>query len=403
MTSIRKLVGRLDRKTSKGIMLVGMSVAKKFASSEPIQAIRRQARKVCMLQLQTRLFLSSSASTAESRTGAGSGTLHEKILCIGRAVVTAHKSSNHAGQGHQQVQVPGFLCTATSSFGSPSTCSTIRNRFSATSTVFRPQSRNFSYFPRKDWGYGRRKQVYARKRQSKNARNLQPRYMDKAKQREQVVNSEKGSYIYRFRQRQIRVSLKRLQDYGRLVTNRNLQDGIDFLESMGRPHAEPIIECLRNARENLTVFHGKDPARLVVQTFQCLRGRYVKSIKYKAMNKVGICRHPRNHILVGVREMSLEEFFQKVYVVGKVPTTLTWDMRLALFEGRCGPEMHRHWSPYLTSTSRWLHRKRLKYLDATKQLDFYKLRDEWIARYQGNWLRKTREARSARGLSEIKI
>eukprot|EP00392_Amoebophrya_sp_AT5.2_P003619 g3624.t1 len=56
------------------------------------------------------------------------------------------------------------------------------------------------------------------------------------------------------------------------------------------------------------------------------------------------------------------------------------DMRTALFEGRCGPEMHRQWSPYLSSTSRWLHRRRLKYLDATRQLDYYKLREQWIRR-----------------------
>eukprot|EP00392_Amoebophrya_sp_AT5.2_P003620 g3625.t1 len=193
------------------------------------------------------------------------------------------------------------------------------------------------YFPRFKWFAPYRRMYRQRKNQARNARNVQPRYRLADRQKESahqaIGGSAEASYVYRFRQRQVRVSLKKLIDYGRLLQNRNLQDAIDFLESLARSAAAPITECLRNAMKsdrytilvNLVVHHGKDPARLVLATFQSLRGRYVKSLMYKSYGKVGIARSPRNHILIGVREMSLEEFFQKCYVIGKVPTTLTMD------------------------------------------------------------------------------
>merc|ERR1712150_257968 len=118
--------------------------------------------------------------------------------------------------------------------------------------------------------------------------------------------------------------------------------------------------------------------------------------------KVGIVNSPRNRVRIGIREMSKEEFFQKTYIIGKVPSSVTMDMRLAIMDRRANARMEREWSPYLTSTSRWLHRKNLKWMDHTNQLDYYRLRDDWIQRYDNNLDRRVREARLARGLSPLK-
>ncbi|CAD7972510.1 unnamed protein product [Amoebophrya sp. A25] len=286
-------------------------------------------------------------------------------------VVTSHHHNKLLQLGGDHMVMSGFSC-------------------------FLEQRRGY-YFRRANWFPTRRRRVYAWRRQLKASRNLKPRYVDYERNQKQVENSTAADYLYIFRKREVRVSLKRLVwECGRPIMHRNLQDGIDFLESLARPYTDPVVECLRNARDNLVNIHKKDPARLVIQRFQSLRGRYVKSLRFHSKAKIGIVRSPRNHIKVGIREMTLEEFFQKAYVIGKVPTTLTTDMRLALYEGRVGPEMHRQWSPYITSTSRWLHRRRLKYLEMTKQLDLYRLREAWAERYEGNLRRKSVEARRAR-------
>jgi len=79
------------------------------------------------------------------------------------------------------------------------------------------------------------------------------------------------------------------------------------------------------------------------------------------------------------------------------------DMRLALHEHRVSQDMIKDWAPYLTAHSRFFHRKELKWLDSTRQFDYYEARREWIQRYQANLLRASSEAREARGLPPIAV
>ena len=63
---------------------------------------------------------------------------------------------------------------------------------------------------------------------------------------------------------------------------------------------------------------GADPARLVIQSWQALMGKFVKSLRFHGKSKVGVIKSPRNRVLTQIREMSKEEFFHKMYVIGKV-------------------------------------------------------------------------------------
>merc|ERR1719450_929601 len=105
--------------------------------------------------------------------------------------------------------------------------------------------------------------------------------------------------------------------------------------------------------------------------------------------------------MIRVRQMPIEEFFHRVFIYNKVPRSVAADMRLALQQGRVSPQMMKDWAPYLCAHSRFWHRKDLKWLDSTRQFDYYEARREWIRRYKANLLRGSAEAREARGLTPL--
>ena len=53
------------------------------------------------------------------------------------------------------------------------------------------------------------------------------------------------------------------------------------------------------------------------------------------------------------------------------------DMRLALAQNQVSSQMQKEWAPYLSATTRFRHRKELKWLDSTRQFDYYKAGSRW--------------------------
>ena len=81
----------------------------------------------------------------------------------------------------------------------------------------------------------------------------------------------------------------------------------------------------------------------------------------------------------------MEEYFHRMYILGKVPQCVSFDMRQALHEKRVGAETERKWSPYLTSDSRYRHRVNIRRLHAAGKFDYYAERKAWIKEYTANF------------------
>mmetsp|Transcript_16095 Transcript_16095/g.24457 ORF Transcript_16095/g.24457 Transcript_16095/m.24457 type:complete len:253 (+) Transcript_16095:3-761(+) len=230
-------------------------------------------------------------------------------------------------------------------------------------------------------------------------RHIWPRRSDP--EEKPIFYPKEEGVLLSFQEAPIRVGVKRMLDYAKLMKGRQLQDGIDWLESIARVNTEPILKLMKKALEDCQEIHKMDPARLFIIDAQPLRGKYVKELRKHARGNYGFMRRPRNKFRFTVREMPLEEYFHRLYIFNKVPRSLSADMRLALHQSRVSPQMQKEWAPYLCAHSRHRHRMELKWMDSTRQFDYYQAREEWIQRYKSNLMRASTEAREARGLAPL--
>lgn len=206
-----------------------------------------------------------------------------------------------------------------------------------------------------------------------------------------------------FRDKELRISMKKLLDYARIIKNKQIHDAVDWVESMARMKSEPILKLLRKAMKDCGEKRRMDLARVYVFDAQPQRGFFVKSLRKHSRGHYGIAKSPRNMFMIRVREIPLEEYFHRIYIYNKVPRGLASDMRLALQQNRVSSQMQKEWSPYLCASSRMFHRKELKWLDATRQFDYYEARQSWIQRYKGSLMSRDTEAREARGLPPLPL
>jgi len=258
------------------------------------------------------------------------------------------------------------------------------------------------YFPRKNWFPWRVRLIHQRQAALRKKRHIWPRYSDP---QEAPIFGEKdvdGGQLA-FREKEVRLGLKKLEEYAKLIQGRQLQDAIDWTEAIARMKSEPILKLLRKALTEVVERHRMDPARVYVLEASPQRGYFVKSLRMHSRGRYGVNKSPRNMFMIRVRELPLEEFFHRMYIYGRVPRSISSDMRLALHDSRVSAQMAKEWAPYLNAHSRFFHRKELKWLDSTRQFDYYQARREWIQRYQANLLRASTEAREARGLPPLPV
>jgi ribosomal protein L22 len=196
----------------------------------------------------------------------------------------------------------------------------------------------------------------------------------------------------------VMLSLKKLQRYSLLLRHRHLQDAIDWLEAIARPSSKPLRKLLLRAQSTLTESRSLDPARLFVEIAVGERGKYDRRVFLTRDGGTKIRRHAKNKFRVNIREMSLNEFFHRVYVEKRVPRCIALDMQLAIREGRADPKTAIGFLPFLTSETRRAHRRQLKLLHARKQWHYLTERKKWIEGYVGNLHRWENAHREARGL-----
>lgn len=254
------------------------------------------------------------------------------------------------------------------------------------------------YFPRKHWFPWRVRLVRQRQAAVRAKRHLWPRRPDP---KEEPIFGDKDQDVLAFTEKEIRISFKKLVHYARLMKRKQIQDAYEWVDSLARMKSEPILKLLEKAMEECRDRRGWDLARTYIYDPQPGFGFYVKNLRKHSRGRYGILKSPRNRFTIRVRQYTLEEWFHRIYIYNKVPRSMSSDMRLALQQKRVSPQMQKEWSPYLCASSRMFHRKELKWLDNTRQFDYYKVRREWIDRYKANLLRSSTEAREARGLPQL--
>lgn len=251
---------------------------------------------------------------------------------------------------------------------------------------FQMQTRGV-YFARARWFPWRQKIAHKWQRQASRDRHLLPRQIDP--NHAPIKTSAYGENIgtdalYHYRIKEVPLSLRRLHEYVRLLKNRNLQDAIDWVACLTRPSARPILNMLQKAKHDLVEKKGLDLGRIYVDRSHSDRGEYVKIVRRMRVGHYSMFRSPRHHFQIYIREMPMEEYFHRMYILGKVPQCVSFDMRQAIREHRVPPETARSWAPYLTSNSRFRHRKELRRLHANGEFEYYKERKKWIREYMMN-------------------
>ncbi|CAK9026991.1 Hypothetical protein (Fragment) [Durusdinium trenchii] len=259
------------------------------------------------------------------------------------------------------------------------------------------QGRSF-YFPRKLWLPWRVRLVRERQAALRRKRHLWPRRRDPE---EEPIFGDKDQDMVSFTEKEIRMSFRKLLHYAKLMKRKQIQDAYEWVDSLSRMKSEPILKLIQKAMDEVKEKRGWDLARTYLWDPQPGFGFFVKSLRKHSRGRYGIIHSCRNRFTIRLRQMPLEEWFHWLYIYGKVPKTLSGDMRLALAQKRVSPQMQREWAPYLCSRSRFWHRQELKWLDSTRQFDYYKARQEFIDQYKANLLRESTEAREARGLAPL--
>uniref|UniRef100_A0A0K6S9U9 Uncharacterized protein n=1 Tax=Chromera velia CCMP2878 TaxID=1169474 RepID=A0A0K6S9U9_9ALVE len=246
----------------------------------------------------------------------------------------------------------------------------------------RPRRRPL-FYTRKNWFEWRRKAVARMNRVKHAQRHIWPRNEDPS---EKSPSKGKGKVLV-FRVKRLKLSLRRLRMYGRLIKGLHLQDAVDWISSIPVYRLQPIFQMLLRAQQKAMEIHHADPQRLYVENVCAEYGTPIKFLRMHKFPRIGILRSWLNALKVELRELPMEEYFHRLYVMGKVPRSLSADMRVSLAEKRVGPQMAREWYPYLSAFTRNDHRMGLKWLDQTRQFDYYKTRKEWIEKYKANLVR----------------
>ncbi|KAF4659138.1 hypothetical protein FOL47_007708 [Perkinsus chesapeaki] len=158
------------------------------------------------------------------------------------------------------------------------------------------------YIPRRNWWPWKQKIAHKNQAITRRKKHIWPRYSDPDEQRAGDIRSDPGPSV-RFKVHDMNLSLKRLWVYGRLLRKKQLQDAIDWMESLCRPSAKPVRDLLYRARTRMVDHHGYDPARLYIARIWTERGPRVMSIHQQRAGYYFRKKKLQNMMQVVVREV----------------------------------------------------------------------------------------------------
>ncbi|CEL94030.1 unnamed protein product [Vitrella brassicaformis CCMP3155] len=250
------------------------------------------------------------------------------------------------------------------------------------------------FWRRRGWHPWRRRLVRHQNLDRRRRRHIWPRFPDPEEDPPRSGPPQTWSYKTRV---PLKLSAKRLTAYARLIKGLHLQDAIDWMAAIPVHRLQPVFNTLQWAQEQLSHKYHADPGRLYIASIMVNKDNPTRYLRVTRKDWGRICSW-NNTMVITIKMVSYTEFFHRLYILGKVPRSMSTDMRIAIKEHRVGAHVIREWWPYLASDTRLQHRMTLKWLDNTRQFDYYGVRRDWILQYQANLLRRFNEMRSARGL-----
>lgn len=251
------------------------------------------------------------------------------------------------------------------------------------------------YYRKKGLWEWRRRLIHRLNRNSYRRKFIAPKT---PRSDELPIKSKDAGHVWEFKVEELPISLKRLKLYSKLLTNLHLQDAIDWLTAFPNVKTNRILNSMSESQKKIYEEFGGDPSRLYVDNIVINYKRPFKQLKHHALGNLGIMCTWRNSLVYRVREMPLNEFYHKVFILGKVPRSMSAELRNAVYDRRVDAQAAAKWFPYLTAHSRFLFRKDLRYLNKIGQFDYYKHRSNWINEYKDNLNRRLKLLKSRRGL-----
>ncbi|XP_954602.1 uncharacterized protein TA18910 [Theileria annulata] len=210
------------------------------------------------------------------------------------------------------------------------------------------------YYRKKGLWEWRKKLIYRLNKNRYRRKFITPKNYDSE---ELPIKSKDSGNVWEFKVQDLPISLKRLKLYSKLLTNLHLQDALDWLNAFPNIKTNRILNSLSESQKKIYEEFGGDPSRLYIDNIIINYGRPIKQIKHHALGNFGIMCTWRNSLVYKIREMPMNEYYQKIFILGKVPKSMSSELRNAVYDKRVDSKIVTKWFPYLTSHSRFLFRK----------------------------------------------
>ncbi|KAI4838804.1 50S ribosomal protein L22 [Plasmodium brasilianum] len=254
------------------------------------------------------------------------------------------------------------------------------------------------YYRKKGFWEWRRRIIHRYNEKRYIRKGIIPKIRNK---KEEKIKNRKDDVFWTFKVYQLKISLRNLYSFGRLIKGLHLEDALVFLESIPQIRINNILNSLLNSKKKIVNTFNGDVSRLYIDNVQIHYNTPMKYIKYHALGHFGLVKSYRNTFTYTIKQMNIQEFYHKIFIRGNVPRTLSHNMRLYLHQDRINKDTLIEWYPYICAHSRYYFREKLRYLNNIYQFNYYKSRHKWIQNYFNNIDRRTKELKLQRSaLSE---
>ncbi|KYF40596.1 ribosomal L22p/L17e protein [Toxoplasma gondii ARI] len=216
-----------------------------------------------------------------------------------------------------------------------------------------------------------------------------------------VWRGKGGGRVWEERKANIPLGKKKLLLYCTIIKGLQITDAIDWLSSLCLHRVNYLLNLLNASRKKIHE-QGGDISRVYVESYMLNIQGQIKRPQFR-LRMVNLIKTWKFAVVLRFREYPMDEYFHKLFILKHVPRSLTTDMRLALAGQRVGLHAVRDWYPFLDSKTRFFHRKRLKWLDRTRQFDYCLARRVFKSKYEENCRRRKIQVLQARGASDAVI
>ncbi|CXI74344.1 50S ribosomal protein L22, mitochondrial, putative [Plasmodium berghei] len=249
------------------------------------------------------------------------------------------------------------------------------------------------YYRKKGFWEWRRRIIHRYNEKRYIRKGIKPKIYN---EKEEKIKNRKDDIYWTFKVYQLKISLRNLNNFGRLIKGLHLEDAIIFLESIPQIRINNILNSLLNSKDKIINNFNGDISRLYIDNVQIHYNTPMKYIKYHALGHFGLVKSYRNTFTYTIKQMNIQEFYHKIFIRGNVPRSLSHNMRLYLNQNRINKDNLIEWYPYICGNSRYYFREKLRYLNNIYQFNYYKSRNNWIQNYFRNIDRRKEELQMQR-------